>query len=90
MSQLQGVDLSIMKAKILFMVVQLVEYVPPKLIGWVLFLVRSCSRLVKQYLTVQPWHRWVGAREQFTQGDAIDSPSVQHSLRKQPHGPWPK
>jgi len=54
------------------------------------FSIGSYRRLKKRNLRpVQPHalRKWKGAREQFTRGADVDSPSVQHSLRKQTCGP---
>ena len=61
-------------------VVQLIEHAQAKLVGWDLFAVGSKRRRVKRYL--RPVQRVMGARKQFTHGAAIDSPPVQHPLRK--------
>jgi len=64
-------------------VVQLVEYAPPKLVpGHTEDLKNGTCGLPSLVLGVDG----MGARKRFNRGVAIDSPPVQHSLRKQPCG----
>ena len=69
---------------------KLAKHASPKMLGWVQFPVGHTEKLKKLYLRlVEPCARgwWVVARERFTRGAAIDTPSTQHSLQKQPRGP---